>query len=156
MANMDAKVLKENVEMLVNQRNETKTKALINSGVGKDFFANLNKGQAPSIEKIISLADYLEVSIDDLLGRVKNIPSNIEIISDKKEIELIKAYRNKPDMQKSVDILLGITESPPQIVQQETFEVKEVARHGQIRNRTLTQADLDFLEANQLEDDYQV
>ena len=72
MANIDIGLLKSIVESLVNQRGETKTKVFINSGVGKDFFSNLNKGQMPSAEKIISLADYLGVSVDYLLGREDN------------------------------------------------------------------------------------
>lgn len=64
-------LLKSKIEELVNQRTESKTKVFINSGVGKDFFSNLNKGQIPSVEKIMSLADYLDVSVDYLLGRTE-------------------------------------------------------------------------------------
>lgn len=72
MTTINVGLLKSNVEELVNQRGESKTKVFINSGVGKDFFSNLNKGQIPSVEKIMSLADYLEVSTDYLLGRTDN------------------------------------------------------------------------------------
>ena len=57
MTCINVELLKSNVEKLVNQRGESKTKALTNSGVGKDFFSNRKKGQIPSVEKIISLAD---------------------------------------------------------------------------------------------------
>lgn len=77
MTCINVELLKSNVEKLVNQRGESKTKALTNSGVGKDFFSNLNKGQIPSVEKIISLADYFGVSIDYLLGRTDN-PNTIQ------------------------------------------------------------------------------
>lgn len=77
MTGMNVEVLKSNIEKLVNQRGESKTKAFTNSGVGKDFFTNLNKGQIPSVEKIISLADYFSVSVDFLLGRTDN-PSNTQ------------------------------------------------------------------------------
>lgn len=72
MTTINVGLLKSNVEELVNQRGESKTKVFINSGVGKDFFSNLNKGQIPSVEKIMSLADYLEVSTDYLLGRTED------------------------------------------------------------------------------------
>lgn len=39
------------------------------SGAGKDFASNIKKGSTPSIEKVLALADYLECSIDYLLGR---------------------------------------------------------------------------------------
>ena len=71
MTTINVGLLKSNIEELVNQRGESKTKVFINSGVGKDFFSNLNKGQIPSVEKIISLAEYLGVSVDYLLGRTQ-------------------------------------------------------------------------------------
>lgn len=72
MTTINVGLLKSNIENLVNQRGESKTKVFINSGVGKDFFSNLNKGQIPSVEKIISLANYLNVSVDYLLGRTES------------------------------------------------------------------------------------
>ncbi len=71
MKEEDIKKLKFNTSNLVKQRNESITKALINSGVGKDFFSNLNKGQTPSIDKIMLLADYFGVTMDFLLGRTR-------------------------------------------------------------------------------------
>lgn len=72
MFTVNVELLKSTIESLVNQRDESRTKVFVNSGVGKDFFSNLNKGQIPSIEKIASLAEYLGVSIDYLLGRENN------------------------------------------------------------------------------------
>lgn len=42
------------------------------SGAGKDFISNIKKGSAPSIEKVYALADYLDCSVDYLLGRTDN------------------------------------------------------------------------------------
>lgn len=81
MASVNIGLLKETVESLVNQRGESKTKVFINSGVGKDFFSNLNKGQIPSVEKIMALADYLGVSVDYLLGRTDN-PNSCNNVSN--------------------------------------------------------------------------
>lgn len=39
------------------------------SGVGKDFLANINKGSLPSCDKLAKVADYCDVSVDYLLGR---------------------------------------------------------------------------------------
>lgn len=77
MFTIDVELLKSNIDLLVNQRNESRTKVFVNSGVGKDFFSNLNKGQIPSIEKIASLAEYLGVSIDYLLGREHTMQNNV-------------------------------------------------------------------------------
>lgn len=77
MFTINVELLKSNIDLLVNQRNESRTKVFVNSGVGKDFFSNLNKGQIPSIEKIASLAEYLGVSIDYLLGREHTMQNNV-------------------------------------------------------------------------------
>jgi transcriptional regulator with XRE-family HTH domain len=51
-------------------RGVSPNKAFTESGVGKDFIANLRKGQAiPTARKFLSLADYLDCSVDYLLGR---------------------------------------------------------------------------------------
>lgn len=46
-----------------------KTQVSTACGVGKDFFSNMGKGSFPSLDKIIKIADFLGVSIDDLIGR---------------------------------------------------------------------------------------
>ena len=84
MTAINVGLLKSNIEELVNQRGESKTKVFINSGVGKDFFSNLNKGQIPSVEKIISLAEYLDVSVDYLLGREEKSTTNINTANNSK------------------------------------------------------------------------
>ena len=54
-----------------------KTKAAESCGIGKDFFSNMKKGSYPSLDKIILLADFLGISVDELIGR--NPPQNITI-----------------------------------------------------------------------------
>ena len=51
---------------------ESPYKALAESGAGKNFIANMRKGSMPSAEKFIALADYLDCSVDYLLGRTDN------------------------------------------------------------------------------------
>ena len=65
-------VLIENISSLSLKNKTSINKALIDSGAGKDFIANLKKGQIPSIEKLMIIADYFGVSIDFLLGRTNN------------------------------------------------------------------------------------
>ena len=58
-------VIANNIEKLSAERGITKTKALIDSGVGKDFIVNMiNKKQIPSFVKVFQIADYFGVSID--------------------------------------------------------------------------------------------
>ena len=62
-------VIANNIEKLSTERGITKTKALIDSGVGKDFIVNMiNKKQIPSFVKVFQIADYFGVSIDYLVG----------------------------------------------------------------------------------------
>lgn len=63
----------------------TVNEALTNSKAGKDLISNMRKGQTPSIEKFTLLADFLNVSIDCLLGRenqllkIKEMNSMVEL-----------------------------------------------------------------------------
>ncbi len=47
----------------------SKNKLLINANLSKSVFDNMKKGQIPSVDKIHTLADYLDCSVDYLLGR---------------------------------------------------------------------------------------
>ena len=67
--NFDFKPFAANIERLSNAAGISKTKALIESGAGKDFITNMiNKNQIPSISKVLQIAQYFNVSLDYLLG----------------------------------------------------------------------------------------
>lgn len=88
-----------------------------------------NNEREPDSEILINIAKLFNVSIDYLLNfDAKTIQQNNFLKFSTKEISLIKAYRNNPDMQKAVDILLGIAEKQPQrIVQSKTnFKQEEI------------------------------
>lgn len=51
----------------------------------------------PSIDEIVALADYFQISTDELLGRKNFATGNIEIVGEKindKEKQLLLAFRN--------------------------------------------------------------
>ena len=50
----------------------SKNKLLLNTNLNKSVFDNMKKGQIPSVDKIHTLADYLDCSVDYLLGRTDN------------------------------------------------------------------------------------
>lgn len=50
----------------------SKNKLLINANLGKSVFDNMKKGRVPSVDKIHVIADYLNCSVDYLLGRTDN------------------------------------------------------------------------------------
>lgn len=57
------------VQLVLDNKKISANKAFLESGVGKDFIANMRKGMTPSVDKFSDLSDYLGVSIDYLVGR---------------------------------------------------------------------------------------
>lgn len=53
-------------------RGLSKNKLLINANLSKSIFDNMKRGQIPSVDKIETIADYLDCSVDYLLGRTSN------------------------------------------------------------------------------------
>lgn len=90
------------IETLCHTKGISKTTAYIQSGVGKDFGANIKKGNIPSTEKVKALADYLNCSIDYLLGRTDNPQAHIGTETDTQNalISLIKMLT--PEQQELV------------------------------------------------------
>ncbi|MDE5558528.1 MAG: hypothetical protein K2J32_12745 [Ruminococcus sp.] len=62
-------ILIENITYICREKNISPHMLGKESGVGKDFLANINKGSLPSCDKLAKVADYCDVSVDDLLSR---------------------------------------------------------------------------------------
>ncbi len=62
------------------------------------------KNKTPSTEILEKIADYLDVSIDYLVGRI----NTAEKALPEDELNLLNAYREKKDMQDAVKKLLDI------------------------------------------------
>lgn len=67
-------------------------------------------GSIPKSENLAKIADYLDVTVDYLLGRTDEVCS---LAADEKQLsakerKVIQAYRGQPDMQSAVDRLLNI------------------------------------------------
>ena len=65
----DLQPLIERVQGAILLFGESPYKAFTESGAGKNFIANMRKGSMPSADKFMALADYLDCSVDYLLGR---------------------------------------------------------------------------------------
>lgn len=79
---MNTGILLERIDYFCSQKGISKTKAFIDSGVGKDFAYNL-KRSAPSAEKIAALAAYFGTSTDYLLGTEPPLESNVDGMTSK-------------------------------------------------------------------------
>lgn len=69
-------ILEERIMSIAKNQGLSKNKLLINAELNKSVFDNMKKGQIPSVEKIHKIADYLDCSVDYLLGRTDNANSH--------------------------------------------------------------------------------
>ena len=68
---MDSLEFVQNVKKYCNLKGVKPTVACRESGVGTSFINNVEKGSAPSVEKVQMLAAYLGVTTSELLGEEK-------------------------------------------------------------------------------------
>ena len=67
---MDNSVIAHNLKVLVKKQNKSMTKVLAELGIRQGLIYDLEKrGKNPSSEMLLCLADYLNCSVDYLLGR---------------------------------------------------------------------------------------
>lgn len=70
MEKMDyIEVITKNIKKMCDVKNISPHMLGKESGVGKDIITNMNKGSLPSCDKLAKIADYLDISVDYLLGR---------------------------------------------------------------------------------------
>ena len=102
-------------DLAISIKNRAKTrkislaKMLEDCNLGSNTMSALYHGKAMAFDSLARIADYLDCSVDYLLGRTENpeIGKGSPALSEK-EKSFITAYRNKPEMQPAVDKLLGI------------------------------------------------
>ena len=78
--------------------------------MGINTISELSRGKQLSYISFSRIADYLDVTVDYLLGRTDEVCS---LAADEKQLsakerKVIQAYRGQPDMQSAVDRLLNI------------------------------------------------
>lgn len=101
----------DRIKLASKKRGVTVKQMLLDVGLGPSTMTNF-KTSFPKTDTLARIADYLDVSVDYLLGREqKNTVPEIGNGVTAHERELLAAYRARPDMQPAVDRLLGIEES---------------------------------------------
>jgi len=65
---MDKEVLIANITRFARANDISPSAACIAAGCGKSFISDLRRGQTPSVAKVYDLAEFLGVSVSDLVG----------------------------------------------------------------------------------------
>ena len=92
-------IIESRIMEIAAKKGLSKNKLLINSEMGKSFFDNMKKGRIPSVERLHIIADYLNVSIDYLVGR-----------TDKPNLDEAPATASAPTTQKNNTTTSELTE----------------------------------------------
>lgn len=99
-------------------------------------YVSYEKGdREPNSEVLIKLADFYNTTVDFILGVSKSTQNNDLKLSNH-EKKLVISYRNHPEMQLSVDRLLGIEEEKVHII-------PIAARNGNNKPLKLTDSELE-------------
>lgn len=74
-------VIESRIVSIAKQKGLSKNKLLINANLNRSVFDNMKKGTIPSVDKIEAIADYLDCSVDYILGRTSNptIQTDVDI-----------------------------------------------------------------------------
>ena len=80
--------------------------AFVESGVGRSFYDNINKGSVPSVDKLQALAVYFGVSLDYLVGNT-DVPE-VNRAEETPQIALARAIvALPPDKQEMISKLVA-------------------------------------------------
>lgn len=92
----------QNIKKYCALRGIKPTIACVESGAGKDIINQLEKrGSIPSIERVQLLAQYLGVTVSDLLGEKKDGPTPVSESVDEPVQEFIQLYERLSDEEKT-------------------------------------------------------
>lgn len=65
---MDKDLLIQNIVTYARAKGESMSHACIAAGAGKSFISDIKRGRMPSLSKFVDLAEYLGISMSDLVG----------------------------------------------------------------------------------------
>lgn len=103
---MNLLVFMQNVKRLLNERNISYSRAGRESGAGIDFVRNMERKHSwPSIEKVALMADYLGITVGELLGEeLPRAGPNPQPVADltAEEMDMVEAYRAADDRARQV------------------------------------------------------
>ena len=135
MQNYEVKniVILDNFFNLLKERKISAKKLSEDTGISTGNISDWKNGRSmPTAVKLIQLANYLDCSVDFILGRTDIVSSSnentLKIDISEQERKLLSAYRQNPNMQSAVNKLLSI-EQPMRaikIARSNTSKVEEI------------------------------
>lgn len=99
---MDAQIFVQNIKNFCERKGIKPTVACRESGVGTSFINNVERGQTPSVAKVQMLAEYLGVTVSDLLGEKKEPTVQDDGLSDGERTLMTLFRQLTPDQQEMV------------------------------------------------------
>lgn len=99
---MDKDFFVQKVKLLCLQKGIKPTNACKESGVGGSFLSDINRGQVPSVAKVQMLAEYLGVTVSELLGEKKEPTAQDDGLSDGERALMTLFRQLTPDQQEMV------------------------------------------------------
>ena len=99
---MNVDVFVQNVKSLCKAQGTTPSAASEASGAGRNFMDNIKKGSIPSVAKVQMLAEYLGVTVSDLLGEKKEPTVQDDGLSEGEQALMTLFRQLTPDQQEMV------------------------------------------------------
>ena len=99
---MDAQIFVQNIKNFCEMKGVKPTVACRESGVGTSFINNVERGQTPSVAKVQMLAEYLGVTVSELLGEKKEPTAQDDGLSDGERALMTLFRQLTPDQQEMV------------------------------------------------------
>lgn len=93
---MEIDSLGKKIRDVCKEKNVRLSTMLDDLGLGKNYLIHLNQGTSPTIDKLAKIANYLDVSVDYLIGNEihpSQRKSQLEYFSSLSDSQLDKAYR---------------------------------------------------------------
>lgn len=98
------------IKTIAKEKNIIIKQMLSDCDLGSNTMSAMYHGKSIASDSLAKIADYLNVSVDYLLGRTDEaqLPEADGLPLSSKERRVLEAYRSQPDMQPAVDKLLNI------------------------------------------------
>lgn len=118
----------QNIKSICKLRGIAPTAACKESGVGASFINDINRGQTPSVAKVQLLAQYLGVTVSDLLGEE---PAPSQEVRDALTRYLAQSVKDQPNSKQKEPISIDRDGQSQNII-------KIAGRDGSLIERRLT------------------